>query len=242
MRKTDDFRVHVFQHEPHEGPGNIEKWLTSGSDGLTCSLSRTLWHEGQEPPVMDEVDLLVIMGGSMSVDDEGKHPWLIREKLLIEQAVKKGKRVLGVCLGAQLLACVLGGRVYRNRHREIGWFPVFSTAEARQRDLYRSFPGKFNAFHWHGDTFEVPYGGFRTFYNECTANQGFQFGNRVVAVQFHIESTDSQIRDFVGSSDPGDLKKERFVQSGRDILSQNSTVSENYKLLSSLMGKLVADA
>jgi GMP synthase (glutamine-hydrolysing) len=242
MRRPDLFKVHFFQHEQHEGPGNIQRWLTSGPGRERYALSRTLWYDGNEPPAADDVDLLVVMGGSMGVDDEDKFPWLIREKLFIEQAVKKGKRVLGVCLGAQLIACVLGGRVYRNRHREVGWFPVFSTAEARQRDPYRSFPGKFTAFHWHGDTFEVPYGGFRTFYNECTANQGFQFGKRVVALQFHIESTDGQVREFVEAADPGDLKKERFVQSGRDIVSQNANESENYRLLSSMMEKLVSDA
>ena len=239
VRDKDVFRANVFQHDSLEGPGNIERWLTSAPDRLKCSLSRTLWCEGQEPPAMDDVDLLVVMGGPMAADDEDKHPWLVREKLAIEQAVKKGKRVLGICLGAQLIACVLGSRVYRNREREIGWFPVFSTAEARQRDPYRSFPAKFTAFHWHSDTFEVPYGGIRTFYNECTANQGFQFGNRVVALQFHIEITDNQIREFVSSADPDELRQGRFVQSGQDILARNADGTENYRLLSSLMENLV---
>jgi len=269
MKDADYLKVHVFQHEPHEGPGNIQRWLiesgkevgvngrpdnpetdknpgpgdatrpgASGNGKLRWNLTSTLWFEGQEPPQADDVDLLIVMGGSMNVDDESRHPWLIKEKLFIEKSIKQGKKVLGICLGAQLIACVLGARVYRNKHREVGWFPVFSTSEARKRDLYQSFPEKFTAFHWHGDTFEIPYSGFRTFYNECTANQGFQFGNNVVAIQFHIESSVSQVRDFIRLTPAAELKKERFVQPGREIIRQNANESGDYKLLSSLMEKL----
>src|SRR5262245_33196678 len=113
-------RIHVLQHVRHEGPGHIQSWAKSRGHVL----GRTRQCDREPLPALDAFDWLVVMGGPMSVHDEAIHPWLPGEKRLIDEAIGARKRVLGVCLGAQLVAQVLGGRVTRATQKEIGWFPV----------------------------------------------------------------------------------------------------------------------
>lgn len=186
-------RIHYLQHVPFEGPAGIATWAhRQGHTLLGCRLDR-----GQPLPSLADFDWLVTMGGPMSVHDEGRYPWLADEKKLIERAIKARKRVLGVCLGAQLLADVLGARVYRNRHKEIGWFPVRLTQQATSSNLLADFPGSFTAFHWHGETFEIPAGALHLARNEACKNQAFEFGGTVLGVQFHLEVTPRVVRALI---------------------------------------------
>ena len=113
-------RVHCLQHVPFEGLGCIEPWLQSSGHAVTF----TRFHESATLPELDHVDLLIVMGGPMSVNDEAEFPWLVQEKRFVRDAIHAGKSVLGVCLGAQLIAAAMGARVYQNHTREIGWLPV----------------------------------------------------------------------------------------------------------------------
>ena len=113
-------RIHSLEHEPFEGLANIEVWAKSRG----YSISRTLLFNNEELPDISDFDWLVIMGGSMNIYEEEKYPWLREEKDFIAEAIAAKKIVLGVCLGSQLAADVLGGRVSRNKYKEIGWFPV----------------------------------------------------------------------------------------------------------------------
>jgi GMP synthase (glutamine-hydrolysing) len=143
------------------------------------------------------------MGGPMSVHDSARFPWLTEEKRLIEAAMQAEKRVLGVCLGAQLIADVLGARVYKNRFQEIGWFPVHSTEVGRaQWNLPREFP----VFHWHGDTFDLPKAAVHLAKSAACEQQMFVLGDKVLGIQFHAEVTRAGIEDFVrhGSSELGE--------------------------------------
>ena len=114
-------KIHYLQHVPFEGPGYIEAWASAAGH----SLSRTPIYDGTPPPPPESYDWLIILGGPMSIHDEQEHPWLVSEKRYIRRVVESGKPVLGICLGAQHLAEALGARVYPNREREVGWFPVW---------------------------------------------------------------------------------------------------------------------
>ncbi len=175
-------RIRVFQHVPFEGPANIARW----AEGRGFPVAATRLYAGEELPPLDAFDCLVVMGGPMGVYDEAQYPWLAHEKRFLERALSAGKRVVGVCLGSQLLAEVLGGRVYRNAHREIGWHSV-----RRARDAERSAPGsilpaEFLAFHWHGDAFDLPPGALHLLSSECTANQAFEYG-KALGLLCHLE-------------------------------------------------------
>lgn len=107
---------------------------------------------------MKDFDWLIIMRGSMNIYEEEKYPWLAVEKKFIARTIESGKIVLGICLGSQLIADVLGGRVSRNKYRELGWFPVTLTKEAKDSPVFSALPARFNVFQWHGDTFKIPQG------------------------------------------------------------------------------------
>src|SRR5262245_36742113 len=113
-------RAHYLQHVPFETPGSMLTWLAQQD----ASVTSTRMFEPHRLPAVDDFDLLIVMGGPMSVNDEAEHPWLVPEKQLVRDAIEGGRAVVGVCLGAQVIASALGCRVYRNAVREIGWFPV----------------------------------------------------------------------------------------------------------------------
>jgi GMP synthase-like glutamine amidotransferase len=144
-------------------------------------------------PHPDDYDLLVVMGGPMGVGDEADHSWLKPEKGCIADAVAAGRALVGICLGAQLIAEVLGARVYRNPVKEIGWLPVRLTAAGRQAELTASLPPELQVFHWHGDTFELPPGAVHLAESDGCAQQAFLYDQRVLGLQFHLESTPESV-------------------------------------------------
>lgn len=173
-------RVHIFMHVPFEGPGCISDWITANAH----EVSYTRWFDHPTPPDVNDVDLLIIMGGPMGVHDETTYPWLAVEKALIRQVIMHDKSVLGVCLGAQLVAHVLGAEVFANEQKEIGWYPVqFSPSSPV------SLPQEMTVFHWHGDTFDIPAGAAGFASSAATPNQAFIYNEKVIALQFHFEVT-----------------------------------------------------
>ncbi len=178
--------VHVLQHTSFEGLGNIAGWL----EEQNASISHTRLYETQGFPSLDQVDLLIILGGPMSVNDEERLPWLKAEKLYIADAIRCNKPVLGICLGAQLIASALGARVYPAPSRELGWFPVFGQPHP---DADFSFPPSIDVFHWHGETFDLPPGAIRLASSEVCPNQAFQLGPHVLGLQFHLEVTPEMV-------------------------------------------------
>ena len=122
----------------------------------------------------------------MSVNDESEHPWLVQEKEFIRQAIRLGLPVIGICLGAQLIASALGAKVYSGRHTEIGWFPL--EAAVTGEDVFRLPPGV-PVFHWHGEAFDLPSGAVHLAKSDACENQAFQIGRNVVGLQFHLETT-----------------------------------------------------
>lgn len=175
--------LHVVQHISIEGPGFIANWARQREFSITTT---HLYAGGILPPFA-KVDFLVLMGGPMNIYQDRDHPWLREERAWIREYLATGKPAVGVCLGAQLLADALGGRVVQNPVVEIGWAPVHFSPEGRER--FPFLPVSHEVIHWHGDTFELPAGAVRLGSSDGCVNQGFLYEERVLGLQFHPEMT-----------------------------------------------------
>ena len=150
----------------------------------------------------------------MSVNDERGIPWLAQEKTFIRETIEAGTAMLGICLGAQLIASAMGATVRRNAHKEIGWFPIDGIAQ--DASCFR-FPASTEVFHWHGETFDLPDGAKHLARSAACENQGFQIGKSVVALQFHLEATPESLQDLVENC-RSELVPSPYVQSDSKIL------------------------
>jgi GMP synthase (glutamine-hydrolysing) len=174
----------VCQHVPHEILGTLNPLLKRASFRIRyVNFAR---HPKGEPS-LDGYHGLVVLGGPMSANDTGRFSHLITEMKLIESAMEQNLPILGICLGAQLIARTLGARVYANKEKEIGWYDVTPTIEAETDPLLAQLGGTEKIFQWHGDTFDVPRGGSRLAFSELCPNQAFRYGAAVYALQFHLE-------------------------------------------------------
>ncbi len=181
-------RIHVIRHVPFEGPELIAQWAHARDHELTETLALT-----EEFPELEEIDLLVLMGGPMGADDDARLPWLAAEKRYVSSALANGSRVLGVCLGSQIVAEVAGGAVRRNDHREIGWYPVHHVGGSDEGVL-AAIPEGLIAGHWHGDTFSLPDGVEPALSSEACMNQAYAMdGGRIVGLQCHLEWTEDAL-------------------------------------------------
>ncbi|MFK5925866.1 MAG: type 1 glutamine amidotransferase [Desulfuromusa sp.] len=205
--------IHSLQHVPFEGLGSIEAALKAGGHNL----SSTHLYKNQPLPSIEEIDWLIVMGGPMGIYDEVDYPWLKPEKEFILQAVKTGRIVLGICLGAQLIATVLGAKVYKNRHKEIGWFTIDRSPEIDTTILSSAFPEQAEVFHWHGDTFDVPAGAKLLASSRACRFQGFILNDRVVGLQFHLETTPELVQQLISNS-ADELDGSPYVQSEQEML------------------------
>ena len=201
-------RLHILHHVEFEGPAQIAEW--AAAKGWTLTFTRFFAGE-QPPPTPAGIDFLVVMGGPMRVRDEGRHPWLVPEKKFIRNAVRADIPILGICLGAQLLAIALGARVYRNAYREIGWYPVKQIPEGRASPIAAIWPEEFEAFHWHGDTFDLPPGAVHLARTLGCKHQAFLANGRFLGLQFHLETTPESLSILARECDH-DLMPDVFVQ------------------------------
>ncbi|MCX6677200.1 MAG: type 1 glutamine amidotransferase [Methanothrix sp.] len=228
-------RIHYLQHVPFEDLANIEAWAkTRGHD-----LSRTRLFSDEALPEMAHFDWLIIMGGPMNIYEQDKYPWLAREKEFISQAIAGNKMVLGICLGAQLMADVLGGIVRRNRHREIGWFPVSLTKEGRAAPIFSVLPERFTALHWHGDTFDIPPGAVRTAESTACSNQAFALG-KAIGLQFHLESSQESI-DHLLENCADELTEGPYVQKPEELSARPDRFSQIRGLMEQFLDKMEAE-
>ena len=175
-------KAHILQHVPFEGPAYIGQWLMARG----AQISHTRFWESAALPDPAAVDLLVVMGGPMSVNDEAEFAWLAAEKRFIAEVVALGRPVLGICLGAQLIASAHGARVFRNTEKEIGWFDVHACTGTE--DAF-DFPPTTTVLHWHGETFELPPGARLLATSTACRHQAFQLGEHAIGLQFHLEMT-----------------------------------------------------
>jgi GMP synthase (glutamine-hydrolysing) len=225
-------KVSSLEHVPFESPARITDWIEERGH----TLRRVRLYDSEPLPELDDLDWLVVMGGPMSVHDEPLYPWLTTEKRLIESAIRTGRAVLGICLGAQLIADVLGARVYRNRHREIGWYPVFRTPDSARSPVFGDLPVWFTAFHWHGETFDIPAGGLRLAETEATRNQAFEYGT-AWGLQFHLEATQESIELLIGGAGE-EIGDGPYEQTVFEMLGDTSVFSVLSPLLYSVLDRI----
>ncbi len=226
-------RIHILQHEKFEGPGYIEDWIR----GKNHELTYTRFYENSELPASDGFDFLIIMGGSMSVNDEQRFPWLKQEKQFIKSAIENGKIVLGICLGAQLIASSLGKKVFPNLYKEIGWFEITLTPEAKGNKLFDFFPNETNVFHWHGDTFDLPDNATHIAASQGCRNQAFVYKDKVIGLQFHIEATESLLRSMAANG-LDELVEDKYIQTEEQLLNGIRFCRQNNTLLKHLLNRL----
>ncbi len=220
-------RIHCLLQTDEPACGFFPEWAAGRGHVWDC----TAVPGADELPKASELDYLVVLGGPMSVWQDQRYPWLSKQKRYLEKLITAGKPVLGICLGAQLVADVLGARVYRGPHSEVGWFTVESTPESRDTWLGDTFPGRFETFLWHTDTYDVPAGAVRIARSRGFDNQGFIW-NQVLALQFHLEVTPAWVRMLV-NRDAEQLVEAPFSQSAETVLGWPESV---YRDSNTLMG------
>ncbi len=229
-------KIHCLQHLKNENLGSIGTWIFQREH----TLMKTLLYENALFPEPEEFDLLLIMGGTMSVYQEEEYPWLKPEKEFVRKVLESGKPILGSCFGAQLIADVLGGKVTKNQFKEIGWHKVrsgqgknlSSTITGSELPLYL-FP-EFIAFMWHGDTFEIPSCAVKLFESEACPNQGFIYNGNVLGLQFHPEADRQWVRNLLNDSGH-ELVPGKYIQSEKEIWGQESYFEGSKDLAFSLM-------
>ncbi len=218
-------RIHYFQHVPFEGPACIADWAKA--QGHEQSFTR--WYEHPHPPAPSQTDMLVIMGGPMGVYEEDKYPWLAAEKAYIRSCIDAGKPVLGICLGAQLIASVLGARVYPNDQKEIGWFPVQFHADIA--------PSPTTVLHWHGDTFDLPENAQHLAETPVCRNQAYIYREKVIGMQFHFEITMDALEGMIRHCGH-ELIPAACVQSAADIRAGAHHIAHTNELMFRLLDRL----
>ena len=210
--------IQIFLHVSFEGPAYIEEIADSESWTVhTCHL-----YEGEQPLPATDYDMLIIMGGPMNIYEEDRYPWLAHEKKAIELAIKSDKIIFGFCLGAQLIADVLGAKVYKNAEKEIGWFPVSRIDPGVGNPPLQFLPDIATVFHWHGETFDLPKNAIRLYSSHATENQAFLYGNNVLALQFHLEMLPPSIEDLAHFC-KSDIEEGKFIMSVSQMM-------EDYKI------------
>jgi GMP synthase-like glutamine amidotransferase len=225
-------KVHCIRHEVFEDIGCISDWILTGNH----QISYTHVFLKEELPADVEFDFLIIMGGSASVYDLNKYPWIDREVRFIKKAIDNHKKILGICLGSQLIAKALDGDVYQANTKEIGWFPVTFNKTDLQRMPF--LPAEITTFHWHGDTFDLPEGAIRLASSKNTLNQGFIYGKDIMALQFHPEMTSESITMILNGAGNELAVQSESIHSSDQIVAGEKYLRNNNNLMFDLLNFL----
>lgn len=227
-------KIHYLQHVPFENPGSILEWAKTNNGVVTS----TQLYNNEVLPNANDFDWLVVMGGPMNIYEVDQYPWLKAEKELIKESIAANKVVLGMCLGSQLIADVIGGKVVQNKEKEIGWFPIVFTEKAKASPLFSFFPDNPVVFHWHGDTFvDLPREADVIAESPACQNQAFVYKKRVFGFQFHLENTLPIIEDLITNCGdemiPGD-----YVQSPADVLAHPEYIRQDNQWMEAFLNQL----
>jgi len=246
MGKTTAKKAHYLQHVDFEGLGFIETWLVA--QGFTVTATRFYGPPYTLPDPAD-IDLLIVMGGPMGIYDELTYIWLKEEKAFIHACIAAGVKMLGICLGAQLIADCLGARVHPAPHKEIGWFGVQTTlplpdmADGPAHWVTSLFETKPVVFHWHGDQFDLPAGCVNLLKSAANTNQAFVLADQVIGLQFHLEVTKESLAFMLEKgreelSSEGDLRADLpYVQSAVAISASSHHIENCNQLLTMLLNR-----
>lgn len=216
--------VLIVQHVDAEGPGLIEYCLKQeGIPHQTLNLQKAI-----RLPKLDGLSHIVLLGGPMNVYEEDRYPFLRDEDLFIKEAIQRGKRILGICLGAQLIAKALGAQVSKASVKEIGWYDVRLTGNGSQDFLFLKFPNTFSVFQWHEDTFEVPRAASLIVTSTSVPNQAFRYGENAYGLQFHLEVTEGMIREWMKTYEQEFETTQTPLPSRDAIMTETETHIETY--------------
>lgn len=227
-------RIHYLQHVSYETPGYILQWAQENGH----QISSTKFYENENLPELTDFDWLIIMGGPMSIGDENEYPWLKTEKAFIKSAIDNNRTVIGICLGSQLIANVLGAKVYPNNEKEIGWWPIQKDKASMNYPLVKHLPKTLTVFHWHGDTFELPQGTTHLFYSQACKNQGFIYDDRALGLQFHFETTPETLKSIVENS-RNELTDGIYIQPEKEMMASIDKCNEANNYLAQILNYLV---
>ncbi len=220
-------KIHSFQHVPFESLGMIEHWAKSRQHTLTHTLFHTPNHL---IPSIDDYDALIIMGGSMGINDTEQYSWLEDEIAHIKIAIAHNKPILGICLGAQLIAHTLGATISKNPQKEIGWFPINFTPDSHP--ITQKLPSTTHVLHWHGDTFSLPPNATHLASSPACANQAFIFNN-IIGLQFHLEMDETYLPPLLNAC-KNELVPAPFIQDATTI-SKKSQLHNTGETLNTLL-------
>ncbi|MGB3299389.1 MAG: type 1 glutamine amidotransferase [Phormidesmis sp.] len=226
-------KIHYLQHVPFEGLASIEPWAIKRNH----LLSATKFFNNEPLPLVEDIDWLIVMGGPMNIYEDEKYPWLTEEKRFIERAIEQDKTVVGICLGSQLIADVLGAKVYQGQYKEIGWFPIQMTDVAKKSSVFSSLPQNLTVFHWHGDTFNLPKGATHLAYSEGCQNQAFSYNQKVLGLQFHLESTKDSVQQIIKNC-TNELAEGKYIQKPEEMLPKDDDFSTINNVMSRILSNL----
>ncbi|MEJ2683395.1 MAG: type 1 glutamine amidotransferase [Candidatus Sulfobium sp.] len=205
--------VLILKNVAGEGPGTIEEFLVGRKVPY-----RVVEMYREDLPCYSDMRTLVVMGGPMSVNESDIYPYLSREEQLVREFLEEGRRVLGICLGAQVMAKALGAKVYPGPQKEIGWYDIELRGEGIRDPMMgrlgahpraEDFRKVFRVFHWHGETFDIPRGAERLARSALYENQAFRYGKGAYAFQFHMEVTKEMIYGWL-KDEAVDMEKVRM--------------------------------
>ncbi len=217
-------KVLILQHIACEGPGSLGFFLES--KGVSFEY-RQLANGDTVPVSLKDYSALICLGGPMNVDEEGKYPFLKDEKRLLKEALQKDFPTLGICLGAQLIARAANALVTAGPQKEIGWFPLKLTREGLKDSLLEGLPQELKIFQWHGDTFEIPLGALHLASSDLFHHQAFKIGEKIYALQFHIEVTSEMIQDWVRTYREEKIDVEKILKETNIYISNLEKTAEH---------------
>ncbi len=186
-------KVLIIKHIGIEGPGLIEFYFRK--ENITYQIINL--EKGDPFPKLDHLSLIILLGGPMNVYEEDRYPFLKEEDLFIKEAIERRKSILGICLGAQLIAKALGAKVFKAPIKEIGWYDVSLTRIGLRDSLFSNIPKIFSVFQWHEDTFDIPKGAKLIATSSAVPHQAFRYGNNAYGLQFHLEVTKEMIQEWM---------------------------------------------
>jgi len=231
-------RIQLIEHDPQDfSRTNISLWAADKG----YRVNQVFICNNEALPPLDSFDWLMVMGGSPHAWDAAGNAWLQTEKDFVNAALAAGKMILGICFGAQLLAEALGGELFPNPHREIGWHEVALSQQGRESFLFQGIPPAFVTFHWHDDHFSLPQSCTRLARSQATENQAFVDRERpLVGLQFHPEYTRRMVA-YYAREHSQDWTTDDYVSTKDEVLAQTDEIPNTYWLMEILLNNMAQE-